>query len=375
MARFLYRAEAGGQPVSGIQDANSAAEAMALLKAQGLQSVRLQNDAMSAAMPLDTRGLADRDYAELRHSFQARHGLRPFLLMLFRQTGLLWLLAVPGAVLLWLVDYRLWAGLLLLVPLTVAAIALWKYRDARDFDAMLSAIALGHWQKATSLGDRLSRRIRDESVAMELTVQRACVQARVGDTDEALATLAPWQPVMDMLMPGMYAAQQARVYLAAREHDAQLCCHREAVAASQQDPGQTLDYALMEARYGSAARAHCLLLEVDPALLPEYGDAFVPWVAGIVALRQGRNEAAAASLRLALDKLQPLAGNPAIWPVLAMVGGDAAHALLRLEQSHEAAAIATAVWPVLAVHGDQDQLAALAPVLPANGSREPLAKG
>ncbi len=147
------------------------------------------------------------------------------------------------------------------------------------------------------------------------------------------------------------------------------------MAASDQDPSQTLDYALMEARYGSAARAHCLLLEVDPTLLPEYGDGFVPWVAGIVALRQGRNEAAAASLRLALDKLQPLAGNPAIWPVLAMVGGDAAHALLRLEQSHEAAAIATAVWPVLAVHGDQDQLAALAPVLPANGSREPLAKG
>ncbi|MBL4570398.1 MAG: hypothetical protein JKY21_04485, partial [Alcanivorax sp.] len=303
---------------------------------------------------------------ELRHYFQARHGLRPFLLMLFKQTWWLWLLAIPGAVLLWLADYRLWAGLLLLLPLTVAAIALWKYRDARDFDAMLSAIALGHWQKAASLGDRLGRRIRDESVAMELTVQRACLQARVGDTDEALATLAQWEPVMDMLMPGMYAAQQARVYLAAREHEAQLCCHREAVAASQQDSSQTLDYALMEARYGSAARAHCLLLEVDPALLPEYGDAFVPWVEGVVALRQGRNEAAASSLRQALDCLQLLAGNPAVWPTLAMVGGDAARVLLRLGQADEAAAMVDAVWPVLAVHGDPDQLAALASVLPAN---------
>jgi len=366
VGRFLYRAEADGKPVSGIQDAHSAAEAQTLLKEQGLQSVRLQNDAMSAAMPLDTRGLADRDYAELRHYFQARHGLRAFLLMLFKQTWWLWLLAIPGAVLLWLADYRLWAGLLLLLPLTVAAIALWKYRDARDFDAMLSAIALGHWQKAASLGDRLGRRIRDESVAMELTVQRACLQARVGDTDEALATLAQWEPVMDMLMPGMYAAQQARVFLAAREHEAQLCCHREAVAASQQDPGQTLDYALMEARYGSAARAHCLLLEVDPALLPEYGDAFVPWVEGVVALRQGRNEAAASSLRQALDHLQLLAGNPAVWPTLAMVGGDAARVLLRLGQADEAAAMVDAVWPVLAVHGDPDQLAALASVLPAN---------
>jgi tetratricopeptide (TPR) repeat protein len=366
VGRFLYRAEADGKPVSGIQDADSAAEAVALLKEQGLQAVRLQSDAMSAAMPLDTNGLADQDYAELRHYFQARHGLRPFLLMLLKQTWLLWLLTIPGAVLLWLADYRLWAGLLLLVPLTMAAIALWKYRDARDFDAMLSAIALGYWQKAASLGDRLGRRIRDESVAMELTVQRACLQARTGETDEALATLAPWQPVMDMLMPGMYAAQQARVYLAAGEHEAQLCCHREAVAASQQDPSQTLDYALMEARYGSAARAHCLLLEVDPALLPEYGDAFVPWVEGIVALRQGRDQAAATSLSLALDRLQLLAGNPAVWPTLAMVGGDAARVLLRLGQSDEAAAMVDAVWPVLAVHGEPDQLAALAPVLPSN---------
>jgi len=365
VGRFLYRAEADGKPVSGIQDAASAAEALTLLKEQGLQSVRLQNDAMSAAMPLDTRGLGDRNYAELRHYFQARHGLLPFLLMLLKQTWLLWLLAVPGAVLLWLADYRFWAGLLLLLPLTAAAISLWKYRDARDFDAMLSAIALGHWQKATSLGDRLSRRIRDESVAMELTVQRACVQARVGDIDEALGTLAPWQPVMDMLMPGMYAAQQARVYLAAGEHEAQLCCHREAVAASQQDPSQTLDYALMEARYGSAARAHCLLLEVDPALLPEYGDAFVPWVEGIVALRQGRYEPAASHLREALDRLEALAGNPAVWCTLAMVAGDAARVLLRLRQTDEATAMVEAIWPVLAVHGDRDQLAALASILPA----------
>lgn len=365
MGRFLYRAEADGKPVSGIQDADSAAEAVALLKEQGLQAVRLQSDAMSAAMPLDTGGLADRDYAELRHYFQARHGLRPFLLMLFRQTWLFWLLAVSGAAWLWSAGHPLWGALLLLLPLALTLVALWKYRDARDFDALLSAIAMGHWKQAASLGERLSRRIRDESVAMELTVQRACLQAKIGDTDEALATLAPWQPVMDMLMPGMYAAQQARVYLAAREHEAQLCCHREAVAASQQDPSQTLDYALMEARYGSAARAHCLLLEVDRALLPEYGDAFVPWVEGIVALRQGRNEAAALCLQQALDQLQPLAGNPAVWCSLAMMGGDYAWALLRNGHKPQAAAIVAAVWPVLAVHGDRDQLAALSPVLPS----------
>jgi len=365
VGRFLYRAEADGKPVSGIQDAASAAEALTLLKEQGLQSVRLQNDAMTAAMPLDTGGLADRDYAELRHYFQARHGLRPFLLMLLKQTWLLWLLAVPGAVFLWLADYRLWAGLLLLLPLTAAAIGLWKYRDARDFDAMLSAIALGHWQKASSLADRLSRRIRDESVAMELSVQRACLQARSGDLDRALAELTQWQPVMDMLMPGMFSAQQARVYLAARDHDRLLRCHRDAVAASDQDPSQTLDYALMEARYGSAARAHCLLLEVDPTLLPEYGDGFVPWVEGVVALRQGRNEAAIVCLRDALDRLQSLASNPAVWCTLAMVGGDAACALLRLRHTDEATAMVDAVWPVLSVHGDKEQLAALAPVLPA----------
>ncbi|MED5388716.1 MAG: hypothetical protein VX793_07670 [Pseudomonadota bacterium] len=362
MGRFLYRANADGKSVTGIQEAATAAEAVASLQAQGLQSVRLQNDAMSAAMPQDTRGLSDREYAKLRHTFQARHGLKPFLLSVIRQTGWLWLLAIPGAMLLWWWGYRIGAGVLLLVPLTLAALALWKYRDARDFDALLAAIALGRWKKAQTLADSLSGRIRDESVAMELTVHRACLQARSGDIDEALATLAPWQPVMDMLMPGMYAAQQARLYLAAGEHEAQLCCHREAMAASGQDPAQTLDYALMEARYGSAARAHCLLLDVDPALLPEYGDAFVPWVEGIVALRQGRPADACQALLQALDRLQPMASNPAVWCTLAMVGGDAAMAWMQQGDRRQASELLDAVWPVLAVHGDREQLAALAPL-------------
>ncbi len=61
MGRFLYRANADGKSVTGIQEAATAAEAVASLQAQGLQSVRLQNEAMSAAMPQDTRGLSDRE--------------------------------------------------------------------------------------------------------------------------------------------------------------------------------------------------------------------------------------------------------------------------------------------------------------------------
>ena len=364
MARFIYRAEADGRPVCGIQDAGSAAEAIALLEARGLAGIHLQNHLLNAVMPLDTQGLSDTQYACTYQYFQQHFGWRAFFAMFFRRTWGLWLGCLGLGAWMAMNGDWLWMALVLAAPLGMLALGAWKFRDAQAFNALLADIARGEWLQAQARIHRLRRKIHDESVAMELDVQQACLLARQGDMAQARAVLDVWQPVMDLLMPGMFAAHLGRVFLAARDQQQVLTYYRQSMEQADGDAAMVLDCALMEARYGSPARAHCLLLDLDDATLPEQGYAFVPWVTGIIALRQGRNADAVDNLQQAVTGLQPLADNPAVWPSLAMMAGDLACSLLALERIEQADQAARPVWPVLSVHGDPDQLAALRRAIP-----------
>ncbi|WP_417216848.1 hypothetical protein [Alcanivorax sp.] len=340
-----------------MQNADSAAQAVVLLEERGLTAIRLQSHILTASQPLDTHGLNERDYARHYHFFQQNQGWKAFFTAFTRQNWWLVLLALVMATWCLMRGDWLWAALVLVLLLVPLAWGAWKYRDALLFNQLLEAIAHGQWQRGLECINTLRRRMGDASALMELAVHEACIQARLGRPDDAQVILAEWKPLMDSFMPGMYSAHQARVALAQQRYDRVRDLHRQAMDASGGDAAMTLDYALMEARYGSAARAHCLLLEVATVELPEYGYAFVPWVEGIIALRQQRTVDAREKLQQAMSGMSGLAGNPALWMTLAMVSSDLGKALLGMGGEEQARGMVSAAWPVLSVHGDPDDLA------------------
>ena len=357
MGKFIFRAHSSNGELAGVQEAATAAEAVAQLESQGLTDVRLQSHVLAASQPLQTHGLSDSDYARNYRYFQTNQGWTAFLKAFLRQNWWLWPLALAMAV--WCVTTGdlFWAALALALPIVLLGWGAWKYRDAQLFNQVLAACARGQWQAGKDAIEVLRRRVKDPAVQMELAVHEACILARENQQEAAQAVLDEWKPLMDNLMPGMYVAHQARLALARRDFAAVCELHRQAMEATGGDAAMTLDYALMEARYGASARAHCVLLEVSAATLPEYGYAFLPWVEGVVALRQQRTDEALEKLQQAMSGLQVFADNPAIWPTLAMMSSDLGLALLAKGQPEAANGVVAAAWPVLSVHGDPDDLA------------------
>ena len=359
MGQCIYRAKSPSGEVSGIEEADSAAQAVSQLQARSFTDIHLQNHVMHAAQPLDTHGLSEAEYARQYILFQSQVGWTVFLRMFLRNNWGLWLIAIGSAAWLFWGGNGLWASLVLLVPVLLMAWGAWKYRDALLFNRILEHLAFGRWPEAMTAVETLANRCKDDGVQLEMAVHEACILARQGDEEGAGAIMAIWKPVMELAMPGMFHTLDARVSLAKRDFTAVRESHRQAMEASGGDAALTLDYALMEARYGSAARADCLVMELDATSLPEYGLSFLPWVRGIIALRQGKIDAAVMELSEALAGLQPMADNPAIWPTLAMVSGDLGVALLKRQDQNRAAKAILPVWPVLSVHGDPQQLATL----------------
>lgn len=359
MGKFIYRAQSSHGEVSGIEEADTAAQAVAQLDARELTDIRLQTHVINASQPLHTHGLGEAEYARQYLIFQHQSGWPVFVRMFLRNNWSLWLIALGSAAMLFWQGNALWAGLVLLVPVLLMAWGAWKYRDALLFNRILGHLAFGRWREALTAVETLGARCKDDNVQLELAVHEACILARQGDAEGADAIMAIWKPIMDQVMPGMSHTLDARVALAGRDYQAVRESHRRAMEAGDGDAALTLDYALMEARYGSAARADCLLLDLDVASLPEHGYAYLPWVQGIIALRQGHNDDAVHSLSAALQGLQAMAENPAVWPTLAMVSGDLGVALLRRQDPARAAQAVVPVWPVLSTHGEPDQLATL----------------
>ena len=359
MGKFIFRAQSPSGEVSGIEVANSAAAAVAQLASRGLTDIRLQTHVINASMPLDTHGLSEDEYARQYLQFQSQVGWPVFVRMFLRNNWSLWLIAIGVSAWLYWGGHLPWAASVLLLPVLLMAWGAWKYRDALLFNRILEHLAFGRWAQAMTAVETLANRCKDDSVQLEMAVHEACILARQGDEEGANAVMAIWRPVMELAMPGMFHTLDARVSLAKRDYTAVRDSHRQAAEISGGDAALTLDYALMEARYGSAARADCLMLDLDTASLPEHGQGFVPWVRGIIALRQGRTEAAVADLSQALTGIQTMADNPAVWPTLAMISGDLGMALLQLQDRARAAQAVVPVWPVLSAHGDPEQLATL----------------
>lgn len=359
MGKFIFRAQSPKGEVSGIEEADSAAEAVAQLESRGFTDVRLQNHVISASMPLDTHGLSDDEYARQYLQFESQVGWPVFVRIFLRNNWSLWLISLAIFAWLYWAGHLVWGALVLLVPILLMAWGAWKYRDALLFNRILEHLAFGRWAQAMTAVETLAKRCKDDSVQLEMAVHEACILARQGDDEGANAIMAIWRPVMELAMPGMFHTLDARVSLAKRDYQAVRDSHRQAAEASGGDAALTLDYALMEARYGSAARSDCLMMDLDIDSLPEHGHAFVPWVRGIIALRQGRSDDAVADLSQALTGIQTMAENPAVWPTLAMISGDLGVALLQLQDQARAVQAVVPVWPVLSAHGDPDQLATL----------------
>jgi hypothetical protein len=131
-------------------------------------------------------------------------------------------------------------------------------------------------------------------------------------------------------------------------------------AAAPENVILRVDWVLAEACLGDVAQAARLLEEIDPETLPVYGQAFPPWIAGLIALRQNRGADALAHLQTAVDGFLAFGENPITWPSFALCSGACALALAGAGKTGEARQLVQRVWPILKAHGDQPLLAMLA---------------
>lgn len=356
MPHLLYTAkQPDGRPARGFVEADGVASARRKLAEQGLQNIVFHQDASvsedSAALARLSDAEVD-DLARLKLQVMREPGLKTVLLEVARRNriGLL----VDGLMLGW----GLWTGNVLMVAIATTlaispfALTAWRHRHADRYQAFLRAHALGDVARARQLAAQL-RAVGSQArnLAFDLDVRLAGFQAREGQLDQALASLAPWRERMAGQMP-LFETRLASVHAAAGDRAGFVAAMARGHALASDDPSRTLDLALAEARFGDVDRAQTLLDRVDPALIPAHGAGFVLWARGMCLVRQGQ-PAGAATLGLAVAEFLKLGARVASWTALAFCVADHALALATAGRQDEAKRELGMVWPVLQAHADK----------------------
>lgn len=357
MAKLLYSAKTpDGKASQGYVDAGSAREARDKLAASGLQDIVLhqevgiasQNGALTAG--LDPVALAQLAQFQLR--LRAAPGLKTVMGEIARR-GAIWI----GADLL-LVAYGVVTGRMLpiVVALTLLAFpfvrAAWMHRHADRYQELIKAFALGQWQRVIELAAMLREAAaKSQQLAFDLDVRLAAIRARNGDLAGAARDLEPWRAKLAASL-GLFEARVASVHSAAGDREGYVRLMGQSYEASRHEAPRALDYALAHARYGDAAQAQWLLAQIDAALLPPQGKAFLLWTRGLVALRHGQGDALDLLAQATAEFLQRCA-MPAAWTALAYCTCDHAIALSQAGRKEDAKRQMAHVWPIVAANADK----------------------
>lgn len=355
MSRILYRArDALGHDVADFVEADSAADAMRILVGMGLKDIVLLQSPDIAAFNTPLPGVTTQQHARLRAEFMDKPGLATALRGTARVN---WPVLAVGAI-------ALVAGAWWRLPFTAtfgAAVILfpfvlffWKRRHLDHYHALQKAYARGQWDEVRRIVPMLRDVTKNELLPWDLDVRLACIEARQGRLDAALASLDAWKPRLAAKAPGMFEARVAGVHAAAGDYAGNVRLMEEAAELSGQDPSRKVDAALANAKYGDVARARDLLYHLDEKLLPPLGHKFVVFVNGILALREGRTKQAVSDLQAATQGFYELSlQTPAAWVGVAISSGYYAVALARAGQRDQAQRAVADTLPILLVHGEK----------------------
>lgn len=367
MAHLLYSAtDRNGKPVQGFVEAASVHLARERLVTDGMSDIVLHQDpAMGSTDPRQLEGLSARQLRELaRITIAAMR--KPGLLPMLRDVAWinrLWLLLDLG-----ILAWGWWTGSRWLMAGGAAlaawpfALALWNYRHAGRYDALLRAFAVGDWPRVRELAYKLhpfSHRVADLGFDLDLRV--AWIAARDGRLQEALESVERWRDLLQA-RPGFFEQRVAALHYAGGSRRGFVREMANAYAAAPGEPARAMDLALAHARFGDVAQAERLLAQVDVKLLPSFATGFVAWTEGMIQLRR-QQPGALQQLAQAVSSFLALSANPVVWTALAFCTCDHAVALSLAGRKEQARQELANVWPIVQAHGDR----ALLRMLEADG--------
>lgn len=358
MSRILYRAKTPrGQDVADFVEASSAAEAMSKLVGMGLQDIVLLQSPDLAAFNVTLPGITPQQHARLRAEFMEKPGLATALRGVIRINAPI--LFVGAAGLAWGAwrQFPVTATLGAAVLLFPFVAFFWKRRYLDRYQALQKAYARGQWDEVRRLAAMLRSATNNALLPCDLDVRLACIDARQGRLDAAVAGLAKWKSQLADKAPGMFEARLASVYFAAGNYPEYVKLMEEAAELGKQDPSRLVDVALANAKFGDARKAENILDALDVKLLPPIAQKFIALVGGVLGLRAGHADTAARDLKVATEGFfESSLKSQASWVALAISSGYYAVALARCGKQGEARQVVAPVLPILLVHGEKPLL-------------------
>ena len=355
MSRILYRAKtAEGKDVADFVEASSATEAMDKLAGSGLQDIVLLQSPDLAAFNTLVPGVSAQQQARLRAEFMAKPGLATALRGVIRMNAPILFAGAAGLVLAAWQHFPVTAILSAAVLLVPFAFFFWKRRYLDHYQALQKAYARGQWDEVRRLAPKLRSVTNNPLLPWDLDVRLACIEARQGRLQAAVASLDPWKDKLAAKAPGMFEARLASVYFAAGNYAEYVKLMEDAAELGKHDPSRMIDVALAHAKFGDERKAADILGSLDPKLLTPLAHKFVVFINGLTHLRENRPEQAVPDLRAATDGfLEASLKSPASWVALAICTGYYAVALARTGKRAEAQRAVADVMPLLCVHGEK----------------------
>ena len=356
MKKLLYSGIAHDKNIeNGFVEAENNKEALRKLREKGLDGIRLYDDAVTAIQRNDLGRFGDNEIekvAEFEIKLRNNPGVITFLKQVLRANSLL--IGIGVGVLCWAGYAESYIGFImgLVFVLSMPIWSLWNYRHVKNYNRLQTTIALGQWNDALVLIDKLRNHMQLPEMAFDLAIWEACIVARKHTLDAGLKVVEEWRDVFEEDSPGLFESRIAVIHHSCGDYDGFLKNIREAHFKSPESSLLTLDLALAEARLGSADKASDLLTEVREEELPPHGIPFINWAKGVIAQKKN-NLSAKEYLSKAVAEMLTYRENPVIWTSLALCVGVYAIELYNCNEEQKAGELVDKVWQVLKVHGDE----------------------
>jgi len=358
VSRILYRAKTPrGQDVADFVEASSAAEAMQKLTGMGLKDIVLLQSPDLASFNVPLPGITPQQHARLRAEFMEKPGLATALRGVIRINAPILFVGAVG------LAWGAWRHFPVTATLGAAVLLFpfvaffWKRRYLDRYQALQKAYARGQWDEVRRLAAMLRSVTNNPLLPWDLDVRLACIEARQGRLQAAVASLDPWKSKLADKAPGMFEARLGSVYFAAGDYAEHVRLMEKAAELGKQDPSRQVDVALANAKFGDAGKAEGIMNSLDTKLLTPLALKFIALINGVLRLRAGQPDKAAPELKAATEGfLETALKFHAAWAGLAISSGYYAVALARCGKRGEAQQVLAPVLPILLVHGEKPLL-------------------
>lgn len=356
MLSFNFRATSPqGDPVAKRVEAASVNAALTQLQQRGYTQIQLLDDENSAVKLGDAASSRRLQFSTREEeALRRRKSFAGRTLWSFSKNWWIW-----GPLLVWM-AIAAWRGggafpaMPAALLLTFLIWFAWATVPSVFYDQALQASVWCRWREVERWMRWMARWkawFKTPMPEHELLFRTATAMAGQGRLHEGLRHVAPLARDT-RLAPGFYQMRLASLYFAAKDFDTVARLQDEARQLNP-SPSSVIDLATTRARWlGDAKSAQQLLVDVDAKVLPPSAQAFFGYCQGVIALAQGRPEAAIQHLAESLESARAMAGIPLIQSLVLDARAHYGLALSALGRPDEAKPHLNAAYPLLKARDD-----------------------